>query len=180
MRDTILDLDEHQKRHALHNAFVYVTVRHGMVTSETDDLWHVDGFSMRVPHVPEQNYICASAFPTEYLIKRWSIPKDFDPMRHNLHRYFQQRAEGPVGIGAPNVIYAIDPYCVHRRPQVPAGTRRTFWRVSFVPIEIEDDTCTPNPLLQTRKYGREDVRKRLVDYPLPIPEIQTIQAKVSE
>jgi hypothetical protein len=41
---------------------------------------------------------------------------------------------------------------------------RTFWRVSFVPIEIEDDTCTQNPLLPRKVHGRSDIRNVLVRY----------------
>lgn len=166
LEPTIEKLDKLQKGHKLHAPFIYVTVRHGIVKSTTDDQWHVDGFSMRVPHTPEQNYIFTSNEPTETLVADWNIPEDFDPFQHNIHSFFTDHENCPERKPVfktlkPNTIYAIDPYCVHRRPAVSAGTMRTFWRISFVPIEIEDDTCTPNPLFPKKIYGRQDVRKKL-------------------
>jgi hypothetical protein len=147
------------------NQYVYVTVRHGIVTSSRDAEWHVDGFSMRCPHLPEQDYVCSHSAPTEFLLNNWEIPADFDPFKHNIHRYFQDREDqGERFVGAPHRVYLMDPYCVHHRPLVAAGTMRTFWRVSFVPIEIEDDTCTQNPLLPRKVHGRSDIRNVLVRY----------------
>jgi hypothetical protein len=161
---TIRNLVKYQDSHGLHNPFIYVTVRHGIVTSETDDQWHVDGFSMRTPHVPEQNYICVEGdIATQYLLKSWQIPDTFDPLVHNIHEFFRDDHQpGQVATGTPGMIYAIDPYCVHRRPPQVVNKKRTFWRISFVPIEIKDDTCTPNPLFLPKVYGREDIRKKLV------------------
>jgi hypothetical protein len=146
--------------------YIYVTVRHGEVTSVTDDEWHVDGFSMRVPHVPEQNYIWTNnKYTTQLLNQKFKLPDDFDPMKHNIHTFFQSRAkESNIVECRYKYLYLIDPYVVHRRPKIPDGTKRTFIRISFVPIEIEDDTCTPNPLLPRKVYGRQDIRKKLVPY----------------
>jgi hypothetical protein len=142
--------------------FVYVTVRCGLVTSTTDDEWHVDGFSMRVPHLPEQNHIWSDCYPTEILDQQFSIPESFNPKLHNLHHYFQDHADPAcILLLKPRNIAIIDPYVVHRRPQVPTGVRRCFFRISFVPIEIEDDTCTRNPLLPKRPYNRTDIRTKL-------------------
>jgi len=160
----IRQLDRYQKQQDLRNPYIYVTVRHGIVESETDDEWHVDGFSMRTPHVPEQNYICAAGEKaTQFLVRSWHIPQSFDPFVHNIHHFFRDFCgESPISNALPGVIYAIDPYCVHRRPPGTAGKMRTFWRISFVPIEIEDDTCAQNPLFPVKHYGREDIRKQLV------------------
>lgn len=146
--------------------YVYVTVRSGIVRSVTDDLWHVDGFSMRYPHKPEQNYIWSDWYGTEVLPQQFKIPDDFDPFRHNIHQYFQDNATAYREVLKSMHLYQIDPYIVHRRPRVPDCTQRTFLRISFVPIEIEDDTCAVNPLMPPRKpYGREDIRKNLIRYP---------------
>lgn len=165
LRETILGLARLQEAVFRAHPYVYVTVRNGEVQSATDDEWHVDGFSMRVPHYPEQNYIWSDCYPTEYLEQKFSIPEDFDPMRHNLHNYFQDHAD-PEKIRTllPKHLAIIDPYIVHRRPVVPVGTQRCFFRISFVPIEIEDDTCSPNPLMPHRFYGRTDIRKTLTRY----------------
>lgn len=157
-----------QARKEINNPFIYVTVRHGIVKSVTDDLWHVDGFSMRVPHIPEQNYIYASHCGTEVLEQTIQLPEDFDPMRHNIHQYFQDVAkEENVKVLRNNTLYRIDPYVVHRRPKVTEGVMRTFVRISFIPIEIEDDTCTVNPLIPRLKpYNRSDIRNLLQRYPV--------------
>jgi hypothetical protein len=167
LKPTIDTLWTHQVVQGLPSmqAFVYVTVRHGLVDTTTDDEWHVDGFSMRTPHTPEQNYIWCSDYPTEFLINNWNLPGTFDPLRHNIHRFFQMYQEGAQLVGSePNTIYLIDPYCVHRRSPGSNGKVRTFVRVSFVPIEIEDDTCARNPLVPEKFYGRQDVRKTLTDW----------------
>jgi len=169
---TVLTLKEIQNRNGLNNPFIYITVRHGLVTSTTDDLWHVDGFSTRVPHVPEQNYIYSDCYPTEWLTNSWSIPETFDPFRHNIHSFFQEREHlGKFSTGNPEEIYLADPYCVHRRPKIPPGTTRTMWRISFIPIEIEDNTCTQNPLFPKKIYDREDIRTKLTEWK-PEDEVQ--------
>lgn len=145
--------------------YMYITVRSGIVRSETDDEWHVDGFSMRIPHLPEQNYIWCDRYGTEHLEQKFFIPMDFDPLLHNLHWFFQDHAdELKTRTLSTEVLHLIDPYIVHRRPKVPQGTRRTFFRISFVPIAIESDDNTPNPLLPAPHYGREDIRKQLTRY----------------
>jgi hypothetical protein len=163
-----LDLSLEQQRLAeIPVKFVYVTVRHGLVKSVTDDAWHVDGFSMRVPHTPEQNYAWSSNHPTQFLNQRIHIPDDFDPLSHNIHTYFQDTADDTNLVeGTAGMLFGFDPYVIHRRPSVPPGTFRTFFRISFVPIEIEDDTCAINPLMgRSQPYGRRDIREMLVPYP---------------
>ena len=34
----------------------------------------------------------------------------------------------------------------------------------FYTVEIEDNTCTPNPLMPIKHYSREDIRKTLTRY----------------
>lgn len=165
----IRDCQNHHDALFPKHAFTYVTVRSGKVSTTTDDLWHVDGFSMRTPHLPEQNYIVSrGGDPTEWLSQKFPLPEDFDPQRHNIHHYFQDRAEDEnIQSLLPNHVYVIDPYNVHRRPKLRAevvNDHRTFVRVSFVPIEIEDDRNTPNPLLPRPKFNRGDVRDTLVRY----------------
>lgn len=144
--------------------FVYVTVRHGICTSETDDLWHVDGFSMRKPHVPEQNYLFVSEYPTEFLTERIPLPNDFDPLQHNIHQFFQQHA-GRIPVRTyPPVWMIADPYIVHRRPPDAAGKRRLMIRITFSPIQIKDDMNTVNPLLPTKKFDNTDFRQTLTQY----------------
>jgi len=146
--------------------FCYVTVRCGEVKSVTDDEWHVDGFSMRIPHVPEQNYIWSDSYSTEVLDQQFIIPDDFDPLKHNLHQFFQDRADlSKVRQLKEKHIAFIDPYIVHRRRNdIPPGTLRCFFRISYVPIEIKDDACTPNPHLPNVAYNSKDYRHSLIRY----------------
>lgn len=164
LEDTIHHCHENQIANDVFHQFVYVTVRHGLVTSVTDDDWHVDGFAMRYAHPPEQNYIYSNCHSTEILQQKFKFPDDFDPMIHHIHQYFKDHADDSKKIQLPpNRFFIIDPYIVHRRPKNLDGAR-TFVRISFVPIEIEDDTCQINPLMPARRYGREDMRKTLLRY----------------
>jgi hypothetical protein len=145
----------------LRQPFCYITVRHGIVTSQTDDEWHVDGFSTRITHLPEQNYIWCSDRGTEFADQTFSIPNDFDPLVHNLNSMVgPQVRRSCVTALAANTVWLLDPSIVHRRPGDTTGTQRTFVRISFVPIEILDDSHTPNPLLPCREYRRNGVASR--------------------
>jgi hypothetical protein len=146
--------------------YIYATSRCGEVRSTTDDEWHVNGFSVQIPHVPEQNYFWCDARPTQVLDQTFDLPTDFSGLRHNISHYFQDHAdENRTRDLEVNRIYAIDPYIVHRRPVVPVGTRRSFFRLTFVPIPIRVDAdSTPNPLLPMQRFGLPDVRKSLERY----------------
>ena len=149
----------------LFRSFWYVTVRNGLVTSKTDDVWHVDGFSMRTPHVPEQNYLLTNSFGTQVLDQKIAVPEDFDAFKHNIHQYFQTVAdERNTRTLDIDTVHCIDPYVVHRRNLQSENGYRKFIRISAIPIEIEDDTCVRNPLLPLKVYGRRDIRLNLVDY----------------
>ena len=142
--------------------YYYVTVRSGLVTSVTDDEWHVDGYSMRVPQEPEVDYLWSDAYPTEFLLGNFVPPPSFDPLKHNLHWWLQDYAKGEVFRGDPYVWTKITPYVVHRRPQVPANVWRTMVRLSLIPLEIEDPNATPNPLLPVNYPPRADIRTTML------------------
>lgn len=160
----------HQSNMGIRQPYCHVTVRHGEVTSEKDDKWHVDGFSMNVTHLPEQNYAWVNRYPTEYLERSFDIPVDFDPRKHNIHLLLQDLLDGDEDVKAfdEETVYCFDPYVPHRRPEVPTGIERTFVRVSFCPMEIRDVNNTQNPLLP-RDYDRDGVkefREKLERYPV--------------
>ena len=147
--------------------FCYVTIRHGVVTSENDDEWHADGFSTKITHLPEQNYIWSNIHPTEYVEKKFKFPADFNPLIHNVHKFFQNRIKkSDIKTAEAKTMYGMGPYIVHRRPYIPQGTIRTFVRISFTPIEIVDSNNTQNPLLPTLPVERDGVkiRESLLDY----------------
>lgn len=142
--------------------YIYLTIRHGIVNTTTDDVWHVDGFSMRYKHYPEQNYIWSDCYPTEFLIQEFDIENQFDPLKHNIYWYIQDRAKEFNIISAnPKELSLIDPYVIHRRPKESFNIQRTFIRISFVPIEIEDDKNTQNPHFPQKIYNNRDIRLSL-------------------
>jgi hypothetical protein len=149
------------------NRFIYITVRSGIVKSQRDDEFHVDGFQgTSVPrHIPEQNYIWSNCHPTEFVLQPFFID-ELDPAVHNVHSYLD-RMTNPDNIVEVrgNGAYIMDPYHVHRRPQIPAGTERAFIRICYSPVEIKDDTNTFNPWIPMGPYNRGDVRNKLIDYP---------------
>lgn len=157
-----------QEERGIRHPFLYITVRHGEVTTKTDDAWHVDGFSQTVTHLPEQNYIWCSHSPTEVAIQPIHFPSDFDSNRHNIHDFFSHVLNDDTPILKVNskTVYAMDPYVIHRRPKVKEGMVRCFIRLSFTPIEINDINNAQNHNLPTnyKRDGRVDFRDKLVSY----------------
>ena len=148
--------------------FIYVTIRHGIVTSVDDDFWHVDGFTMRLIHRPEHNYLWSDVYPTEILAQPFTFPDDFDPLRHNLFWYIQEHADESKAVSLPpRRLACLDVYHIHRRPPAATGTTRTLIRITFCPVEIEDDSCQHNPLMEPTMYNRlgsRDFRDKLTRY----------------
>lgn len=159
----------HQNHIGSTNRFCYITVRHGHIRSSLDDVWHVDGFSMRTPHVPEQNYIWSSWNATEFGICPVELPEDFDPLVHNIQYFLQEEMDerGLIWQGKERHIYVADPYVIHRRPHSPEQVWRTFVRVSFTAIPIEDRNNYYNPALPDLHFDRDglaDFRDQLERY----------------
>ncbi len=74
--------------------YIYVTVRSGIVQCTRDGEWHVDGFSTKYTHLPEANYVVVFGdTPTEYAAQSFNFPSDFNPLVHNVHRFFQKRID---------------------------------------------------------------------------------------
>jgi hypothetical protein len=161
LTELITEAITHQREeYGVKHTFCYVTVRHGKVRSETDDEWHVDGFSTKITHIPEQNYIICDHTPTEYIVGGVDFPDDFDPRKHNVNNFLESALRGQnVKCIPENTLCVMDPYILHRRPNSTAGSIRTFVRISFVPIEINDVNNTQNPLL-LRDYTNEGVVAR--------------------
>lgn len=154
---------EYQIQNGIRQPFCYLTIRHGLVDSQNDATWHVDGFSMNVTHIPEQNYIWVNKSPTQVIHKSLAFPDDFNPFIHNIHSYIQdsiasdlKSVETEITL-KENSLYVLDPYIIHRRPPNTDNMQRTLVRISFTPIEIEDCNNTPNPLIPTN-YIRDSVK----------------------
>lgn len=157
-----------EKEIGIKHSFCYITVRHGVVDTKTDDEWHVDGFSQTITHIPEQNYIWTDKDPTEYVDIPFYFPEDFDSSKHNIHYFFQDNIDEDTQIKKmeAKTLYCCDPYVVHRRPKDTFGEKRTFIRISFCPIEIIDSNNTINPELirETNRDGVKDFRDNLIRY----------------
>jgi hypothetical protein len=164
-------LDYQRRVVAVEQPFAYLTIRHGLVTSETDDEFHVDGFSKKVPHIPEQNYIWANIQPTEAVAFPLTIPEDFDPLLHNIQYLIQDSlpADAHIDTLDEKTIYALDPYVIHRRPRIARDVARTFLRLSLTPIPIDDVNNHVNPAFGniTSDYdGVVEFREKLKRYPV--------------
>ena len=132
----------------------------GKVCSVTDDQWHLDGFSTRITHTPEQNYIYTDCHPTQYVSQSVNIPEDLDPKVYNLNTYLDKFVKNEnIKVCKPCNVYCIDPYVLHIRPDIPDDVFRTFVRVSFVPIEIDDVNNSQNPLIPL-EYNKNGVEFR--------------------
>ena len=168
-REAIEKAQATQDQCGLRHGFIYLTVRHGLHDATTDDEWHVDGFSQVISHIPEQNYIATSNDCTEYAECPVDFPSDFDPFKHDIVDWINRTVDvmkPEVKTTEPDTFYVFDPYVVHRRPKEALGKMRTFVRISFLPIEIYDDHCEPNPLMFQRRYNRiaKDARNKLEPY----------------
>jgi hypothetical protein len=154
MKSLLIEALTHQQNVVnVDKKYCYITVRHGYVKSVTDDEWHVDGFSTKVSHVPEQNYIWSNRIPTEYTNVSVKFPDDFYPKVHNVNYFLQDNISEEVRVCKENVLYCLDPYVLHRRPVESTNKVRTFVRISFVPIMIDDMNNTQNPLLPQSYTG---------------------------
>lgn len=161
----LLPMFEHVKAYQeneieVEHSFCYITVRHGLVDSVTDDEWHVDGFSTRITHIPEQNYIWTNNSGTEFVDLNIDFPKEFNPIFHNVNLFLEDFViPSEIQQSKENTVYVLDPYILHRRPTETKQKERTFVRISFVPIEINDINNTQNPLIP-RNYTKNGVSFR--------------------
>ena len=154
----------YQSRHFVSHPFWYLTVRRTDADpTNRSSQWHVDGFSLRTPHLPEMNYLWCSEEPTLFYEKPLVFPHDFDGKRHNLQTFIEERIDAQYMVqGQPRQIYLLDPYVVHKKPDSIASTNRFLIRLSNIPVEIEDDLHTPNPAFPSKRYGR--VGKDIADH----------------
>lgn len=153
----------------INHSFCYITIRHGVVKSKDDDVFHSDGFTMKTNIIPEQNDIWSTIKSTEYIVKKIKFPIDFNPLKHNIHFYFQDIIkENKIKKMKEKTLYCLDTYVIHRRPKLIKSIKRTFVRITFSPIEIIDINNTLNPLIETnyKRDGLKDFRDHLIRYPL--------------
>lgn len=166
-RDLIMKCSDEQNKLGIRHSFCYITIRNGYIKSTTDDEWHVDGFSTRISHIPEQNYVISNCYPTEYVVRSFDVPIHFNPLIYNVNTFLSAQIKNEDVISAKeNTVMCFDPYILHRRPNIPEGVKRCFIRISFVSIEIIDKNNTENPLLPVEKTSIDGVlfREGLLDW----------------
>lgn len=141
------------------NSWCYVTVRHGPPTCQNDDEWHLDGASLRVELISERNYVWYNHTAMQYKTGSVNFPVDFDANKHHLFTHIAKELEDrPIYHAPPDTWWRLSPRCLHRRnPEVP-NISRTFYRISFIDIEVRDEAATQNPLLRTEAWGRNPVQ----------------------
>jgi hypothetical protein len=168
LKDFIRQCVAFQETYFVAHPFWYLTVRRTDADpTNRSSQWHVDGFSLRTPHLPEMNYLWCSEEPTLFYERPIFFPDDFDGKRHNLQSFVAERIDHThVVQGQARQIYLIDPYVIHKKPDCIVSTRRFLIRLSNIPVEIEDDLYTPNPAFPTRCYGRvgKDVADQFKKY----------------
>lgn len=169
LSDTIRLLSQYDReRTGIYDSWCYVTIRHGEVSSKTDDDFHFDGASFRTDIIPERNYVWVNHTGTEYKTGELKFPSDFNPLLHNIFTFVENRLKDkPIERMDAKQWYMLSPFCLHRRPKITNGVKRTFYRICFSDIEGRDINNTNNPLIPTPFYGRNPVdsfRNKLLDY----------------
>lgn len=151
----------HQDSISVAHSFCYLTIR--TKAARTSDAWHVDGFSTKITHVPEQNYVWVNKDPTLVATRKFKFPDKFNSRKHNIHQFFQERIsdddfedKGYIYPIEKLNVYCMDPYIIHKRPAY-VSEGRMFIRVSHTPIEINDVNNTLNPLIPTN-YTRDGIK----------------------
>lgn len=153
------------------NSHGHITVEHTYIEKNNVQRvpgWHVDGFqgARQHTHSSEHSYLWCSIQPAEFCIQPFFI-NHIDSARHSVFAEFERQAQDiNVFSGLANHIYLIDPYIVHRSTPMKESNWRTFVRITFSDIELEDPMNTVNkmiPLAQNYE-SRIDHRDRLYIY----------------
>lgn len=107
--------------------YIYVTARRGFACPG-DPLnrpdWHCDGFG-----TDDVNYIWTDAYPTEFAVQEFDDISD-DHVR-SIEQFNEQAIETPFERHETRTLLRLDPYVVHRAPEIPVpGGERGFIKIS--------------------------------------------------
>ncbi len=118
----------------------------------------------------EHSYILTTNPPTEFCLQPFFL-KHLDEAKHNYFFEFDQQAKKENVYGSlPNHLYLIDPYMVHRTPQITKDIDRLFIRITYAFSELEHPKNTINPLFDRSEYAeRIDIRQNLTMNEFDIP-----------
>lgn len=137
--------------------YIYLTVRHNFYTKNATE-WHVDGYSERVSHLPEHNFLWSDTGGTQVKNGRATLPDYFNPRVHNINTHLMFADDTVISTLQPNEVFWFDPYVLHKAPD-DTSVRRTVVRISHLPIEIDDINNTQNTELP-RTYSYDGLAFR--------------------
>lgn len=128
--------------------------------------WHGDGIqgTKISPKVNvEHSYIIVTDPPTEFCLQPFFL-KHLDEAKHNFFLEFDKQAKKTnVYKALSNHLYLIDPYMVHRTPNIKKKVNRTFIRITYCFTELQHPKNTLNPLFEGQEYHKRiDIRNNLM------------------
>lgn len=135
--------------------------------------FHGDGYQgakLTPKIIGEHSYILASYPPTEFCIQPFFL-NHLDENKHNMFKEFDKQARTDnIYKSLTNHLYLIDPYMVHRTPEINSDITRMFIRITFTFSELEHPKNTVNPMFLPYTYkDRIDIRSGLADFEFEIP-----------
>ncbi len=135
--------------------------------------FHGDGFQgtkLTPKIIAEHSYILCTSPPTEFCIQPFFL-NHLDDAKHNMFNEFDKQAKKQnIYRSIPRHLYLIDPYMVHRTPQIPDDTWRMFIRLTYTYAELDHPGNTVNPMFPDQKYpDRHDIRGGLSEFEFEIP-----------
>ncbi len=133
----------------------------------------------------EHSYIMTTNPPTEFCLQPFFL-KHLDEAKHNFFLEFDKQAHDVNVFGSlPEHLYLIDPYMVHRTPQITMRCSRTFIRITYAFTELQHPKNTINPHFKGQKYDkRVDIRENLTpnefDPPYHLYGLSKVDEKLKE
>jgi len=118
----------------------------------------------------EHSYILTTKPPTEFCLQPFFL-KHLDEAKHNYFLEFDRQAKKENFYGSlPNHLYLIDPYMVHRTPEIQEDTGRVFIRITYAFTELQHPKNTINPLFEGQQYEKRiDIRENLTRNEFEVP-----------
>jgi hypothetical protein len=118
----------------------------------------------------EHSYILTTKPPTEFCLQPFFL-KHLDEAKHNYFLEFDKQAKDVnIYSSLSNHLYLIDPYMVHRTPEIKQDVSRIFVRITYAFTELQHPKNTYNPLFQGQQYNKRiDIRENLCEFEFETP-----------
>lgn len=130
----------------------------------------IQGTKLTPKVIVEHSYIICSNPPTEFCLQPFFL-KHLDESKHNFFLEFDKQAQrGNIYTSLPGHLYLIDPYMVHRTPEIEWQVSRYFMRITYAFTELQHPKNTLNPLFSGQAYEkRHDIRENLTRNEFAVP-----------